>query len=131
MPQVYRISKGKKTSIFVTDAIWAKIQKKPNIFGKNKWELISKSELPVYKPPVVVGKSMKPIYTEKEYRFVDDDLAEKSMKPIYTEKEYRADLHSANLALKAADKKKALALYKRAIKFKKSVYVKTKIKELS
>ena len=41
------------------------------------------------------------------------------------------DLKSAKSALKFGNKKGALILYKRAFKFKKSLYVKTKIKELS
>jgi len=118
MPQVYRIDQGEKTLISISDDIWKKIQKKPNVFGKYKWELAPKPKLPkpkfpVYKPPVV-----------------DDDLAEKPTKPIYTENDYREDLKNARLALKSDLKDKALLLYQQAFIFKESPYVKGQIKKL-
>lgn len=120
MPQVYRINQGKKVSIFVTDDIWEKIQKKPNLFG-GKWELVP---IPKSKPKIILKS--KVISKGKE---AHDDLGDAI--PEYTEKDYRKDLKDALSSLKTDDKENALSLYKRAYKFKKSVYVKTKIKQLS
>lgn len=108
MPQVYRIDQEKKVSIFISDLIWKKIQKKPNVFG-GKWELAPQPTPRIHKK----------------------NIAKKAPIISYDEKDYREDLKNARLSLKAGDKEKAFGFYKRAYKFKESLYVRTKIKELS
>ena len=143
MPQVYRIDQGKKVSVFIPDHIWEKIQRKPKVFGRYKWELAPKPILKYKSPLLIVSDDKKP-HKKSTFKkptkkiIIDDDLAGKSDYPTqddkarkYTEIEYREDLKSAKSALKFGNKKGALILYKRAFKFKKSLYVKTKIKELS
>lgn len=124
MPQVYRINQGQRVSVFLSDVIWAKIQKKPNVFGKYKWELIPQS--PIYKDDLT--KKSSSIYKPP---LVGDDLAELPKYKLYTEKHYRADLGKAKLALNNDDKEKAFALYQKAFTFRESPYVKKQIKLLS
>lgn len=123
MPKVYRIFQTEKTRVFISDDIWRKIQKKPKIFGRYKWELIPQPKSPIYKDDIT--KKISPINK--------NDIAKKASIPniSYDEKDYRKDLKNANLSLKTDNKEKALYHYQRAYKFKKSLYVKTKIKELS
>jgi len=127
MPQVYRINQGKKVSIFVTDDIWAKIQKKPKLFGVG-WELIPIPKSSIHKNEITDRAS--PIYSGlPKGKKAHDDLGDAI--PEYTENDYRKDLKDALSSLKIDDKGNALFLYKRAYKFKESIYVKTKIKILS
>jgi len=121
MPQIYRITGRGKTSIFISDIVWARMQKRPNVFGK-EWKLVLQS-IGIPKPPI--HKSL----------IVGDDLADakspknKSIK--YTEEKYREDLKSARLLLNAGNKEDALFMYQRAFIFRKSPYVKKQIKLLS
>jgi len=128
MPQVYRINKEERVSVFLTDAIWAKIKKRPNVFGKYKWELVPIPKSPIYKDDLT--KKPSPIYKSS---LVGDDLAKPPKgKPIkYTEEKYREDLKSAKLLLNAGNKKDALFMYQQAFIFKESPYVKKQIKLLS
>jgi len=114
MPQVYRISEGEKVSIFISDPIWARMQKRPNVFSKYKWELVPQSpknikkESPITKPPI-------------------DNI---SVPSKYGEKEYRRDLGKAKILVTKGDKENAKLLYEKAYLFKKSGYVKGQINKL-
>jgi len=126
MPIVYRINSktGDKTRIFISDALWNRMKKKP-VKGQFRFELIPQPKSPIYSG---IPKSS----TQAEV-FVNDDLTD--VKPVeiskYTEENYREDLKNAGLCLKLKDKENALIIYQRAYEFKKSPYVYKKIKELS
>jgi hypothetical protein len=136
MPTVYRVDtkSRKKIKIFIPDALWDRMKKKPNVFKSQfEYETIPKMS-PIYTEEITDRKS--PIYSgiSKEKKAHDDlgDVApQKAEPPKYTEEKYREDLKSARLLLNAGNKKDALFIYQRAFKFRESPYVKKQIKILS
>jgi len=124
MPIVYRINpkSGEKTKVFIQDALWTRMKKRPNVFKSQfNFEPIPKTS---------------PIYSSisKEKQAHDDlgDVRPKQAKPPeYTENDYRKDLDIAKLSLKEGQKEDAKFFFERAYNFKKSAYVKGQINKLS
>ena len=116
---------GFERDMVVTQKVWDKLVKKPNLVAGMKWRLWTA-------PKKATTRFVEvPIDAEVQILEKKAEITQESVTQ-YEQKDYKSDLVLGKKSAIEGDKETAIAAFKRALEFKpKNPYIKSQLKKLS